>query len=276
MKFVYLIPIYYSMKRRILKSWREGKSKVETLVDANIPLIEMSPIFLAGLIFMFVVGYSFIKIIWMTVILVLSYIASQSIYEIGYLINDNIASKKEGKKGRNVFKEYLPIWKVTALSIERLIIYLITILLLLRMGVNTKYITGYVTITSIMFGIFLIYNLVTPKTRVFFFFFPLRLSKFVVFFYPITLIRYITPDDILPYAIAITVRSTIKYTLRKIPETEISVQLHLYEVFTQLLILSLLTTSVLAVLGNITIDFQIILAVVVLVYILMFRVLKRV
>lgn len=238
MKRVYAIPIYYTMMRYFVSSKRKSLRDINSIIDMNFHYFFMLPMYLIGYLYILIKNPSLYSIISGFKLIILSlifYVTTQTIYEVGYLINDNIAYFKEGKKGRNVFGEFLPKKEVIGYSVLRLILFAVFVFML-TLFIPTTYVIRYIEIMSILMIVFIAYNSTIPKNRAVYLFFPLRLLKYTAMLFPLSYIFNIS--YVLPYIIASSIEGTIGYVLRKIPEEEIKLNRRLYQVFLQLLITS--------------------------------------
>ena len=276
MKKVYAIPIYYTILRYKLGTHREGRTRLETIIDANIQLVHMSPIYLAGFVYMLIRNpslYGFLLGLKLLLLSLIFYITTQIIYEIGYLVNDNIAYFKEGKKGRNVFGEFLSIKEIIIYSVIRIFAFCVIIVALAYLF-SIYYISNYVIISLCLLIVFIVYNFTIPRNRAMYLFFPLRILKYTTMFYP--LIHNVGLLMILPYIIGLSLEGTITYALRKIPNDEIKLQKHLYQTYLQLLITTIVFYILFTLYGKLNYYFATVLLIVLISYVITLKLFRKV
>jgi len=276
LKKVYAIPIYYTILRYKLGTHREGRTRLETIIDANIQLVHMSPIYLAGFVYMLIRNpslYGFLLGLKLLLLSLIFYITTQIIYEIGYLVNDNIAYFKEGKKGRNVFGEFLSIKEIIIYSVIRIFAFCVIIVALAYLF-SIYYISNYVIISLCLLIVFIVYNFTIPRNRAMYLFFPLRILKYTTMFYP--LIHNVGLLMILPYIIGLSLEGTITYALRKIPNDEIKLQKHLYQTYLQLLITTIVFYILFTLYGKLNYYFATVLLIVLISYVITLKLFRKV
>jgi len=267
----YFIPIYYTQKRYYFGTYRKDRSKLEAILDMNIQLFEMSPLYLAGLLY-FILFRGFTGIPEFITGLILGYVGSQTVYEIGYLINDNIAYFREGSKARNVFGEFLTAPQIIGGSLIRIIVFSAIFAILLRMF-SLKVVVEYSLVTLLMLLVFIMYNMIKPFQRAIYLFFNLRFVKYTSMFFFLT--ETISLINIIPYIMALSIEGTITYSLRKIPKDEVGLRLKLYQKFLQILTVSTITYVTIGILNEVNWTFFIIQEAILGVYIILTLLLQR-
>ncbi len=275
MNIGYILPIYYTFKRYINDKETNDKNLIDKLVMVGSDYIKLTPFYLSVFIYVFMENLPLISTTLKLIeSIVLVFLAVQSTYEIGYLINDNVSSKREGKKGKNRLGEFLTIYELIFSLLIR-VAFSVIILYIIKVVFGSLYVITLIKLLITLLVLFSVYNMVTPRYRALILFFPLRFIKNISYFYSVLIIPNITINEIILYSVVLAINGLIVYVLRKIPDEEIRLQAHIYEIFLQLFGLTLTISLPMIIFHYVSIVFVVILNTILLSYTLISILFKR-
>lgn len=198
-----LIPSGYGLLRvysDVLKSGNGKRSFINVTFQTllSFAMYDYAP--LLSLVLYYLFAFSALKTI---IFLALGYLLMNSIYELGYLMNDTISRRVEGKVHKVRVK--LTVFDSLLIALSRAIYVVIFTLVFLKL-VGLQYSTQVILAEVTLFLVFLLYDLTPKHVRTVMLSFPLKFMKAFVLLLPFiitgTLVEnVITLSFILPIAV---------------------------------------------------------------------------
>ncbi|BAA29469.1 hypothetical protein [Pyrococcus horikoshii] len=179
---VYPLPVVYTFKRffeGVKKYGGAPKGKISLLLGVFSGYLPNLPV----ITYYFAVNPSISNVVAFTIMFLLFMTA----YEIGYIINDNISSRREGKFARTVLPLISPI-KSVFYVLERVLILSFALLLTYEYSVIDRgFLVEYSAILSLMIALFIVYNFISTEKRAYGFLAMLRYLKHFSIMFPLIL-----------------------------------------------------------------------------------------
>jgi hypothetical protein len=211
-KFVFFVPVLYTFARYSIKK----KTLLQKLIGGFWTQIPFMTLYLTALIFTIFNGTN---VLFSLGLMIVAYVLTISVYEIGYIVNDTFSAKREGKFASKYIKAELSSLGVVISIIERLLIFAGLILIVSKNpSVTSEFARMEIGLNMFLLVTFTFYNLLSPKARAVFLAFGLRFMKYISFTWVLYYIGVFSFFDVVAFAVSTSILHSIAYGIRKLAE----------------------------------------------------------